>query len=161
MRDVSAIPEALASPPARDAEIGVIAVPAEAAQRVAAVLAENGVGAILNFAPVSVRLGGDMVVGNVDLAIEIENAPEVKPDFSMLLDVRRADVRSVTSAGVRRLAERPYALAPESRRGVVVPDELSFGMARMYEALRDKLGGAIRIFRDFDEAKRWVTTGAL
>jgi hypothetical protein len=97
----------------------------------------------------------------LSLAIDIENDPEVKPDFSMLLDVRRADVRSVTSAGVRRLAERPYALAPESRRGVVVPDELSFGMARMYEALRDKLGGAIRVFRDFDEAKRWVTTGAL
>jgi hypothetical protein len=97
----------------------------------------------------------------LSLAIDIENDPEVKPDFSMLLDVRRADVRSVTSAGVRRLAERPFALAPESRRGVVVPDELSFGMARMYEALRDKLGGAIRVFRDFDEAKRWVTTGAL
>jgi hypothetical protein len=67
----------------------------------------------------------------------------------------------VTSAGVRRLAERPFSLAPESRRGVVVSGELSFGMARMYEALRDKLGGAIRVFRDFDEAKRWVTTGAL
>ena len=97
----------------------------------------------------------------LSLAIDIENDPEVKPDFSMLLDVRRADVRSVTSAGVRRLAERPFALAPESRRGVVVLGELSFGMARMYEVLRDKLGGAIRVFRDFDEAKRWVTTGAL
>jgi hypothetical protein len=97
----------------------------------------------------------------LSLAIDIENDPEVKPDFSMLLDIRRADVRSVTSAGVRRLAERPFALAPESRRGVVVRGELNFGMARMYEALRDKLGGAIRVFRDFDEAKRWVTTGAL
>lgn len=96
----------------------------------------------------------------LSLAIDIENDPEAKPDFSMLLDVRRADVRSVTSAGVRALAERPFALAPESRRGVVVAGELSFGMARMYEALRDKLGSAIRVFRNYEEALRWVTRGA-
>ena len=97
----------------------------------------------------------------LSLAIEVENDPEVTPDFSMLVDLRHADGRNVTSAGVRALSERPFALLPASRRGIVVPSELGFGMARIYEALRDRQGGAIRVFRDFEKAKRWVTTGAL
>ena len=97
----------------------------------------------------------------LSLAIDIENDPEVKPDFSMLVDVRRADVRNVTSAGVRALADRPLALSPASRRGIVVPSELGFGMARVYEALRNAESGAIRVFRDYEEAQRWVATGAL
>jgi hypothetical protein len=96
----------------------------------------------------------------LSLAIDIENDPEVKPDFSMLVDIRRADVRNVTSAGVRALADRPFALSPASRRGIVVPSELGFGLARVYEALRTRQGGTILVFRDFDEARRWVTTGA-
>jgi hypothetical protein len=96
----------------------------------------------------------------LNLAIDIENDPEVKPDFSMLVDLRRADVRNVTSAGVRALAVRPFALSPASRRGIVVPSEFAFGMARVYEALRARQGGTILVFRDFEEARRWVTTGA-
>lgn len=69
IQDVSAIPEVL---PSSGAEIGVVAVPATGGQWVARVLAENGVRAILNFAPTSMRLGDDVVVGNVDLAIELE-----------------------------------------------------------------------------------------
>jgi hypothetical protein len=96
----------------------------------------------------------------LSLAIDIENDPEVKPDFSMLIDLRRADVRNVTSAGVRALADRPFALSPASRRGIVVPSELGFGMARMYATLRARQGGTTQVFRDFDEAQRWVMTGA-
>jgi hypothetical protein len=97
----------------------------------------------------------------LELALGVENDPEVKPDFSLLVDLRDADGRDVTGAGVRELAKRPFALSPASRRGIVVPSELSFGMARVYEALREAQGGAIRVFRDYEEAVRWVTTGAL
>ena len=97
----------------------------------------------------------------LSLAIDIENDPEVEPDFSILIDLRCADVRSVTSNGVRALAGRPLVFSPTSRRGIVVPSDLSFGMARMYEALRDVKGGATRVFRDYEQAQRWVTTGAL
>jgi hypothetical protein len=97
----------------------------------------------------------------LELAIGVENDPEVKPDFSLLVDLRDADGRNVTSAGVRELAKRPFALSPTSRRAIVVPTDLSFGMARVYEALREAHGGAIRVFREYEEAVRWVTTGAL
>jgi hypothetical protein len=97
----------------------------------------------------------------LSLAIEVEDDPEIKHDFSLLVDLRSADGRNVTSAGVRALAQRPFAISPASRRGIVVESELHFGMARVYEALREAQGGAIRVFRDYEEAVRWVTTGAL
>ncbi len=79
----------------------------------------------------------------------------------MLVDLRRTDGRNVTSAGIRALTQRPFALSPASRHGIVVPSELAYGMARVYEALRNAEGGAIRVFRDYEEAERWVATGEI
>jgi redox-sensing transcriptional repressor len=64
------------------AEIGVIAVPAEAALEVARLLAGAGVPAILNFAPVSVPASQGTFVRNVDLTFFLEN-------LSFQLAVRR------------------------------------------------------------------------
>jgi hypothetical protein len=95
------------------------------------------------------------------LADELANARDAGTDFSLLIDLRQADGKNVTSAGVKALAERPLVLSSESRRAVVVPSELGFGMARMYELLRQNRGGGTRAFRDYEEALRWVETGML
>jgi len=97
--------------------------------------------------------------GLLSLADQLADAPDVEPDFSLLIDLRQANGLNVTSAGVRKLVARPLVLSAESRRAVVVPSHLGFGMARMYEMLREDRGGATRAFRDYDEARRWVTTG--
>lgn len=94
----------------------------------------------------------------LSLADELEKTPELSPDFALLIDLRQADGTSVTSAGVRALVARPMVLSTTSRRAVVVPSDLGFGMARMYELLREDRGGATRAFRDYDEARRWVET---
>lgn len=107
---------------------------------------------------VSGEIGDQDLMG---LADELGNAPDVEADFSLLIDLREADGRNVTSAGVEALAQRPLVLSPESRRAVVVPSQLGFGMARMYELLRQERGGSTRVFRDYDEADRWVRTGVL
>ncbi len=54
-----------------DCNIGVIAVPAAAAQGVAERLVERGVRALLNFAPASLHLRGQVMVRNIDLAGEL------------------------------------------------------------------------------------------
>ncbi len=54
-------------------EIGIIAVPAEAAQTVVDGLAAAGVSAILNFAPVQLRLQPGVKVRTVDLRINLES----------------------------------------------------------------------------------------
>lgn len=54
------------------AELGVLAVPAEAAQGVADVLAAAGVRGVLNFAPVLLKLPPRVKLVTVDLAIQLE-----------------------------------------------------------------------------------------
>jgi redox-sensing transcriptional repressor len=58
---------------ARRIKMGIITVPPEAAQDVADRLIGAGVNAILNFAPVVLRVPDNVVVSNVNLAIELEN----------------------------------------------------------------------------------------
>ena len=97
--------------------------------------------------------------GLLRLCEELENAPEEESDFSLLIDLRKASGQDVTTAGTRAVAAQPLVLAPSSRRAVVVPTELGFGMARMYEMLRGASGGATRVFRSYEEAEIWVRTG--
>lgn len=52
--------------------VGIIATPAHAAQEVADLLVEAGVGSILNFAPTMVRTKDDTAVRQVDLATELQ-----------------------------------------------------------------------------------------
>lgn len=54
-------------------EIGVIAVPGEAAQNVHDALAEAGIHAILNFAPVQLKVRPGVKVKSVDLRINLES----------------------------------------------------------------------------------------
>ena len=95
----------------------------------------------------------------LELADALESDPEIRPELSLLIDLRQADGREVTSAGVRALAAQPLVLSPTSRRAVVVPSALGFGMARMYEMRSEARGGVVRVFRDYDEARRWVELG--
>ena len=107
---------------------------------------------------VTLGISGDLDDdGLLALAAELRRDPEVNPDFAFLIDLREASGRAVTTDGVRALIAQPLVLSPDSRRAVVVPSDLGFGMARMYEMLREDRGGAARAFRDFDEARRWVT----
>jgi hypothetical protein len=82
----------------------------------------------------------------------------LQPDFALLIDLREAKGTKITSAGVRALASLPLVLAPESRRAVVVPSGLGFGMARMYGLWRGEEAGGLRAFRDFDEARDWLAS---
>jgi hypothetical protein len=109
---------------------------------------------------VILRVSGKLGDGELlSLAQYIASAPGVTPDFSFLIDLRQADGTTVTPVGVRLLARQRLVLSPKSRRAVVVPTDLGYGMARMYEILREPRGGATVVFRDYDEAERWVRTG--
>jgi redox-sensing transcriptional repressor len=53
-------------------DIGVIAVPAEAAQGVADLLVASGIMAIMNFAPAQIAVPTDVIVRTVNMALEFE-----------------------------------------------------------------------------------------
>lgn len=68
-----ASPEAMGTIiPATGADLGVIAVPSESAQRVADALVAAGVRGVLNFAPVVLRLPPGLPVVSVDLTVQLE-----------------------------------------------------------------------------------------
>jgi hypothetical protein len=108
---------------------------------------------------ITVTLTGELTDAELlSLAAEVAKTPGIGKDFSLLLDLRFADGAKITTAGVRQMAARPLAFPATARRAVVVPSELGFGMARMYEMLRGE--GAPRVFKDYDAARRWVETRA-
>ncbi|MBI4609818.1 MAG: redox-sensing transcriptional repressor Rex [Candidatus Rokubacteria bacterium] len=57
---------------ARNLQIGIVAVPAEAAQTVTDRLVASGIRAILNFAPANLKVPKDVRLKDVDLSIELE-----------------------------------------------------------------------------------------
>ena len=54
-------------------EIGIIAVPDIAAQQVMDTMVSCGIKGILNFAPIRLKAPADIVINNVNLALELEN----------------------------------------------------------------------------------------
>ena len=57
----------------RPIKMAIVTVPAQAAQQVANLLVSNGITGILNFSPAVLQVPEDVMVNNVNLAIELEN----------------------------------------------------------------------------------------
>jgi len=54
-------------------KMAILTVPAAAAQEVCNMLVQSGISGILNFAPILLQVPEDVIVNNVNLAIELEN----------------------------------------------------------------------------------------
>ena len=82
--------------------------------------------------------------------------PDFDPSYSQLIDFTHTTKIDLTAADIQQLAVRNI-FSPESRRAFLVPNDLAFGLGRMYEILREAAGErGIRIFRNLDEALDWV-----
>ena len=82
--------------------------------------------------------------------------PQFDPTFSQLMDLTQVMEYKIGLDDMLSLTQRRI-FAPESRRAIVVPDDLSYGLARMFEMLRENAGEfGIRIFRNRAEALDWV-----
>ena len=69
---IQALSELSATIGAKNIRLGIIAVPADHAQDVADQLVAAGLRGILNFAPVSISVPGDVALTAVDLAVQLE-----------------------------------------------------------------------------------------
>jgi hypothetical protein len=82
--------------------------------------------------------------------------PDFDPTFSQLLDFAHMTKLDLKAADVKLLAERNI-FAANARRAFVVPEDVAFGMARMFEMLREGKGEqGIRVFRTLEEGLGWV-----
>lgn len=69
-----------------------------------------------------------------------------------VMDVASASIREVA----RRAAEHVDSSLEEGKVAIVAPRDFLFGMARMYEILRDGSPVEVRVFRERGEAESWL-----
>jgi hypothetical protein len=84
------------------------------------------------------------------------NDPDFDRSFSQLLDVTHVTDVELSAEDIRRLA-LTHVFSADSRRAILVKNDLQFGLARMFEMARDGFGEkGIRVFRNLEEALEWV-----
>jgi hypothetical protein len=87
---------------------------------------------------------------------KLRKDPDFDPSFSQLMDYTHVVKFEITAEDVRALAQQSV-FSPDSRRAMLVRGDLAFGLARMFEALREDFGEqGIRVFRNLDDALDWI-----
>jgi len=82
--------------------------------------------------------------------------PDFGNTFSQVADFTRMARLEISAADVRTIAAR-NVFGPEARRAIVVPDEVSFALARMFEILRAAKGEeGIRVVGTVEEGFGWI-----
>ena len=89
--------------------------------------------------------------------------PDFRPGLDSLWDMRDARLAAFTTEHIRQTSE--YILSQAARRGsgyksaLVASADLQFGLARMYEVFTERLPAEVGVFRDIDDALRWLAEG--
>jgi hypothetical protein len=89
-------------------------------------------------------------------------APDYDPGLDELVDLTGVTGVGVTAAGLRRLADTSEALhrgTPAVRVAIVAPDNLLYGLSRMYEGFASASPSEHRVFRSFGDARAWLKEG--
>lgn len=93
---------------------------------------------------------------------EIYSAPDFISDMNVLWDLREADLSSFQSPDIQHLRDfvkDHWATGGTSKAALVVSRDLDFGLSRMYEFfIKDRTTNDVRVFRDMDEARDWVSS---
>ena len=82
--------------------------------------------------------------------------PDFDPSYSQLLDVTHVTDVDLSIEDIRGLAVTKVFSA-DSRRAILVNNDLQFGLSRMFEVFREGMGETgIRVFRNLEEALEWI-----
>lgn len=85
----------------------------------------------------------------------VQKHPDIEPDFNHIFDLREAVKIDITTGDVKQLAEFSF-FNEQSKRAIVAPTDLFYGMSRMYEVFKNESSVNIKVFRNYEEAKEWV-----
>ncbi|HKQ19781.1 MAG TPA: hypothetical protein VJW75_08545 [Candidatus Eisenbacteria bacterium] len=85
--------------------------------------------------------------------------PRFNPRFRQIIDFCDLTEIRLTVAGIHGVAQiNPFHR--DSRRAFVVPSEVAYGLARMFEAFTNSDPEQFRVFRSIGPALEWVGLGA-
>jgi hypothetical protein len=104
------------------------------------------------------RLSGHVMFGDLAAAARALGAdPRFVPTYALLLDLREATDVTLTREEMQSLA-RITPVAATSRRAILVGRTSVYGMARMYEMIRENQTSmdTVRACRTVAEASEWL-----
>lgn len=84
--------------------------------------------------------------------------PAYRPEMSILWDMREASPERLTSDSLRALVDRIRSTAngPWTKAALVVSKDAMFGTSRMFQSMAHDTIYKIMVFREMDEALRWL-----
>ncbi|MFO7893080.1 MAG: STAS/SEC14 domain-containing protein [Longimicrobiales bacterium] len=85
----------------------------------------------------------------------LASAPDFHPSADHLFDLSRVTHFDVDPDRIRDLASVSI-FSETSRRAVVAPRDVLFGLSRMYSGYRDVAAENLRVFRTLKEALAWL-----
>lgn len=95
----------------------------------------------------------------VDFKLALQNDPEFIPGMKELSDLRSVEQFEVTSIGVRKFVLMDKINAEKSKEhilAIIAPEDSVYGTARMYQMMTEENNPNINIFRNIDEARKWL-----
>ena len=88
---------------------------------------------------------------------QIYQDPQFVQGMNHLMDLSQADMNDVSSAGLRKLMHLSERYATQSfRTAIVAPQDLSFGLSRLYQILSSDSPEEVMVFRSLLEANYWL-----
>jgi len=86
---------------------------------------------------------------------QLRNDPLFDPSYRQIADMSGVERNKVTSSGVVETAQDAY-FAPGTRRALVVADDTTYGLCRMYATYAESVGQVVAVFRENAAAEAWV-----
>ncbi len=97
------------------------------------------------------------VVTGSDLLDSIRQYPSIPgfdPSFDELMDFRNVENVSAMIEDIHRCAHMPAPFNNDTKRVILAPQELIYGLARMYQILGEDMHPNIFVVRTIEEANR-------
>jgi hypothetical protein len=90
-----------------------------------------------------------------DLTNRMLADPRFDPEYRGLADLAEVTEVTIDARAMAETAAMPL-YQPGTRRALVAPSDIAFGMARMFAVYAERSGQEVRVFRDLAEAERWL-----
>ena len=86
---------------------------------------------------------------------EIQADPAFQRSYRQLGDLREVTRLTADSAAIAAAASL-QVFAPGTRRAIIAPSDITFGLARMFASYAEDVGQLVRVFRHAEDAEAWV-----
>lgn len=86
---------------------------------------------------------------------QLRSDPMFDPTYAQIADMTGVTRNMVTFSNVQQTARDQY-FTPGVRRALLVSDDTTFGLCRMFATYAESVGQVLTVFRDRKEAEEWV-----